>query len=59
MRIALAVGAKRAVGMHWGTFDLTDEPIDEPPKRFHAAGAAAGLDPDRIWTLAVGETRRW
>ena len=59
LQAALAVGARRAVGMHWGTFDLTDEPLDDPPRRFHAAAAAAGLDPDRAWTLAVGETRRW
>ena len=47
------------VGMHWGTFDLTDEPLDEPPQRFHAAAAAAGYRPDQAWTFAVGETRRW
>jgi N-acyl-phosphatidylethanolamine-hydrolysing phospholipase D len=45
--------------MHWGTFKLTDEALDEPPRRFHAAAAAAGLAPDQVWTLAVGETRRW
>ena len=27
------------VAMHWGTFDLTDEPIDLPP---HLAGVGAG-----------------
>ena len=43
--------APRAVGMHWGTFDLTDEPLDEPPRRFRAAAAAAGLGPDRAWML--------
>lgn len=59
VQAARDVGARRVVGMHWGTFDLTDEPLDEPPRRFHAAGAAAGLDPDRVWTLAVGETRQW
>jgi N-acyl-phosphatidylethanolamine-hydrolysing phospholipase D len=59
VRAALDVGAGRAVAMHWGTFDLTDEPLDEPPRRFRAAAAAAGLGPDRAWVLAVGETRRW
>jgi N-acyl-phosphatidylethanolamine-hydrolysing phospholipase D len=42
-----------------GTSDLTDESLDEPPRRFRAAAAAAGLGPDRAWVLAVGETRRW
>jgi N-acyl-phosphatidylethanolamine-hydrolysing phospholipase D len=59
VRAAADVGARHVVGMHWGTFDLTDEPIDEPPRRFQAAAAAAGLTAERAWTLAVGETRRW
>ncbi len=59
VQAARDVGAKRVVGMHWGTFDLTDEPLDEPPRRFHAAGAAAGFAPDQLWTFAVGETRSW
>jgi N-acyl-phosphatidylethanolamine-hydrolysing phospholipase D len=52
------LGARHAVAMHWGTFDLTDEPPDEPPRRFTAAADAQGLG-DRAWVLAVGETRRW
>lgn len=59
IRAAVDLGARRAVAMHWGTFDLTDEPLDEPPQRFRAAATAAGLDADRAWVLAVGETRRW
>ena len=59
VRAAIDTGARRAVGMHWGAFDLTDEPLDEPPRRFRAAAAASGLDVDRAWVLAVGETRCW
>jgi N-acyl-phosphatidylethanolamine-hydrolysing phospholipase D len=51
--------AQRAVAMHWGTFDLTDEALDEPPRRFRTAADTAGLDAGRAWILAVGETRRW
>ncbi len=50
--------ARRVVAMHWGTFDLSDELLDEPPCRFHAAAAQHGLD-DRAWTFDVGETRCW
>jgi N-acyl-phosphatidylethanolamine-hydrolysing phospholipase D len=46
------------VPIHWGTFRLTDEPVDEPPRRFAAAWRAAGLPPELNWTLAHGETRR-
>jgi len=59
VRAALDLEARYTVAMHWGTFDLTDEPPDEPPRRFRAAAEAANLGPDRAWVLAVGETRRW
>ncbi len=53
----LALGARRSVGMHHGTFQLTDEPIDEPPARLAAELARRGLDPDDFVTLGFGETR--
>jgi L-ascorbate metabolism protein UlaG (beta-lactamase superfamily) len=43
--------------MHWGCFDLTDEPVDLAPRALAAAVAAAGGDPGRVRLLAVGE--RW
>jgi N-acyl-phosphatidylethanolamine-hydrolysing phospholipase D len=46
------------LGIHWGTFRLTDEPMDEPPERTHAAWCAAGLAEDRLWIARFGETRR-
>ena len=45
------------VGMHWGTFKLTDEALDEPPRRTRAAWERAGLDSSSLWILAHGETR--
>jgi N-acyl-phosphatidylethanolamine-hydrolysing phospholipase D len=56
---AVDLGARHAVGMHWGTFDLTDEALDEPPRRFRTAADRRGIEPERAWVLAVGETRRW
>jgi N-acyl-phosphatidylethanolamine-hydrolysing phospholipase D len=43
--------------IHWGTFRLTDEPMDEPPRRALARWRAAGLDGERLWIARVGETR--
>ena len=43
--------------MHWGTFKLTDEPMDEPPKRMAAAWSRHGLPVDDLWVPAHGETR--
>jgi N-acyl-phosphatidylethanolamine-hydrolysing phospholipase D len=46
------------VAMHWGTFRLTDEPLDEPPALTHAAWSAAARDPTLLWVPACGETLR-
>jgi N-acyl-phosphatidylethanolamine-hydrolysing phospholipase D len=47
------------LGIHWGTFDLADEPLDEPPRRLVAEAARRGLARDRLWVPKLGETRRW
>ena len=47
------------LGIHWGTFDLADEPLEEPPARMSAEAARRGVPPDRAWILKLGETRRW
>ncbi len=49
--------ARHMIGMHWGTFDLTDEPLDEAPRELGRALAKSGDDPSRVHVLAVGE--RW
>lgn len=58
VQAALDLRATRVVAMHYGTFDLTDEPLDEPPRRFHAA-AQQSFGKRRAWTLNVGESRSW
>lgn len=45
------------VPMHWGTFKLTDEPMDEPPRRAREAWDSARLPRERFWQLAHGESR--
>ncbi len=56
LRAARDLGAKRVVPIHYGTFDLSDEPLDEPPRRFRAAAAAAGYTSETAPVLEVGET---
>lgn len=51
--------ARRTLGIHWGTYDLTDEPLDEPPRRFRAALGAAGLADEQGWVFRIGETREF
>jgi N-acyl-phosphatidylethanolamine-hydrolysing phospholipase D len=46
------------VAAHWGTFKLTDEPMNEPPARMRSLWEAAGRDRSNLWILRHGETRR-
>ena len=55
----LDLRARRLLGMHFGTFDLSDEPLDEPPRRLRDAARAQAVEDDRVWILDVGETRRF
>lgn len=49
------IGAAHALGVHWGTFELSDEPINGPPTLLKAALAKDGLGADRFRTVAAGE----
>ena len=53
------LGARDFVAMHWGTFNLTDEPMLEPPVRTRAAWHALGLPTDRLHIPKHGETLTW
>jgi len=57
IRIQGDLEARLAVAIHWGTFPLTDEPLDEPPQRLQRELAAAGIAPSRFAVLVRGETR--
>jgi len=59
LRALADVRAHRLVPIHWGTFDLADEPIGDPPRRLQVEARQLKLGPDRIWLLRHGETRRW
>lgn len=48
------LGARTFVAMHWGTFKLTDEPLDEPPQRLHREWQRRALDPAQCHVLPVG-----
>jgi L-ascorbate metabolism protein UlaG (beta-lactamase superfamily) len=57
VQVFLDVGAREAVGVHWGTFELTDEPLDAPIGELPRALDAAGVPRDRFGLWRHGETR--
>ena len=50
-------GHSLMVPMHFGTFKLTDEAMDEPPRRLRAAWGDVGLPVSQLAILAHGESR--
>lgn len=51
-------GAKVLVPMHYGTFDLSDEPVGEAPRQLQAAHDAGQIR-GQLRLLAVGESLRF
>jgi N-acyl-phosphatidylethanolamine-hydrolysing phospholipase D len=52
------LGCQRALGVHWGTFQLTDEALDEPPRELARALHAQNINGQDFQALAIGQTWR-
>ena len=55
LQIAEIVQARAALGIHWGTFHLTDEPWDEPARRFAVGVVRRGWDGHSFLPLHAGD----
>jgi len=49
---------KLSIGIHWGTFILTDEPLDEPPRVISELKPKMGITDDEFIVLQHGETMK-
>jgi L-ascorbate metabolism protein UlaG (beta-lactamase superfamily) len=50
------LGARFMLPMHWGTFDLTHEAVDQPAREFARVVSEAGGDAARSPILGIGES---
>jgi len=50
------LAARRSLGIHWGTFALTDEALDQPPRDLAAARSREGLSGQDFFVLPIGGT---
>lgn len=55
----LDLGARVGIGMHFGTFQLTDEGIHAPVEALSEACSQYGVAPNAFRVLDFGETCRW
>ncbi len=55
----LDLKGKKMIGIHWGTFAMTDEPMEEPPVKMLEAAALKGIAKESCWGQKLGETRFW
>ena len=51
--------AKKSLAIHWGTFELTDESLDEPPRALKKAEQKAGLNTNEFIVLNHGGMLRF
>jgi L-ascorbate metabolism protein UlaG (beta-lactamase superfamily) len=49
------LGARQALGYHWGTFQLTNEGVEQPATDLAAALAAEGMEPARFLAAQPGQ----
>jgi L-ascorbate metabolism protein UlaG (beta-lactamase superfamily) len=55
VRGMLLANAAFAAGCHWGTFQLTNEPIDEPRTKLHEALDTHGIAREKFRAMLAGE----
>ena len=55
VRIMMACGARQGLGVHWGTFQLTDEPRLAPKNALTEALRQSEIEPDRFLAFEPGD----
>ena len=55
LEVARDLNSKKVLGMHWGTFVLSLEPIMEPPVRFKSSAEKYGFKKDDALIFKIGQ----
>ena len=58
LQVARDLRSKKVLGIHWGTFVLSLEPIMEPPKRFKDNAENFGFKKDDALIFKIGEFKK-
>ncbi|HEX3035650.1 MAG TPA: MBL fold metallo-hydrolase [Thermodesulfobacteriota bacterium] len=56
VKIHMDVKSRYSVGMHWGTFIISDEDMDDPPKRLAECLRKMGISEEEFFFMQPGET---
>jgi N-acyl-phosphatidylethanolamine-hydrolysing phospholipase D len=57
LNVAKDLKSRKVLGMHWGTFVLSLEPIMEPPIRFRDNAETYGFKKEDAITFNIGEVK--
>lgn len=56
VQVHIDLQAKQSLGVHWGTFLMSDEHYLAPKEEFEKARIQSQLDDDSCFTSHIGET---
>ena len=57
VKIHKDINSRYSIGIHWGTFILTDEPVEDPPRLLQVAAKKSGLKTNEFFVMKHGETK--
>jgi N-acyl-phosphatidylethanolamine-hydrolysing phospholipase D len=59
VNILVDTKCNKGLGMHWGTWVLTEEEVNEPPRKLEEACRWKGIEEGRFEACGVGESREF
>jgi N-acyl-phosphatidylethanolamine-hydrolysing phospholipase D len=57
VQIHLDIKSEHSIAVQWGTFQLTSEPIDDPPLKLREALAEKNIPTGKFEFMKIGEIR--